>query len=284
MIVVGSTVVAHKLDGTELAWLTCADALRDSHSDGVTFFLAIETDARGLRPFTHVIKRVVDELGGTVWTYHIDKEPGATTDYVITSQERFIRIATGRNLTSECAIVNDATHVLFLDTDTEPPPDALTKLLEVDRGVVFGHVPTYCLNGPRVAGLPGDVRAHWSSAGFVLVQRDVLRVVRWGWDPDAGLTDDPTFARDATLVGAALGHDWSPVTRHDCRGRHHPESIVGLEYRGTDRRLWRHPTVNEPRRAIVQDWCIDGRGGNCGWCAPSCAQLDRERGTECASV
>jgi hypothetical protein len=58
----------------------------------------------------------------------------------------------------------------------------------------------------------------------VLVRRAVLRYVRWGWDRDTGTTDDPTFARDAELIGR-------------CEGRHWPPSIAPLELRGVDRSM-----------------------------------------------
>jgi hypothetical protein len=236
-ILVASTTTYHKLaEGYERHWLLHAEALRESHPDGVDFFCAIEVDARGLEPFGALLNRL-DDLGGVYWTFSIDKAPGFDGPQEITSGDRLVRICTGRNLAAEYALQGAYSHVLYLDTDTEPPPDALPKLLEVDRPVVFGHVPTYCLDGEWISKLPGDCRAHWSSAGFVLVKRAVLRYVRWGWDRDTGTTDDPTFARDAELIGRALHLDWSPVTRHDCEGRHWPPSIAPLELRGVDRSM-----------------------------------------------
>lgn len=243
-VLVASTVAPYKLDGNELAWLT--------HELGADVFLAAEVDGRGLAAYDHspLLPRV-RALGGQIWTFSIDKDPlGAAVQHTGTS-DRLVRICAGRNLIGEYALHHGAwTHVLFLDSDTEPAPDAIDRLLEVNRGMVFGNVPTYGHGVfieddgsrypmPAIPGLPGDCRAHWSTAGFLLARRDVLRHVRWGYDADAGCTDDPTFARDAELIGKSLGQDWSPVTRHDVVGRHHPGSIVPVEQRGVDLRMYR---------------------------------------------
>jgi hypothetical protein len=238
-VLVASILVAHKLDeGYALKWLDHAEAMRTTHPPGVDWFLAVEVDGRGLDPFKGVLTRL-DELGGGVWSYQIDKAPRSGEPWEVTSRDRFIRIATGRNLAIEYALNGGHTHILWLDSDTEPTPDCIPKLLEVARPLVYGHVPSYCLDGPRVDGLPGDSRRHWSSAGFCMASREVFRRVRWAWDPDVDSTDDPTFARDVELMGWALGEDWAPITRHDVVGRHWPEMIWPLEQRPVDRRLYR---------------------------------------------
>jgi hypothetical protein len=239
MILVGSVTTAHKLDGTETKWLTYAEQIAASHPDGVKFFIAVELDSRGFYEAYNSLLDRLSEVRAEVWTYTIDKTPFSSKAYEITTRERFVRIATGRNLVTEVGITSGASHILFVDTDTEPPADALPKLLAVNRALVFGHVPTYCLDGPRLPLMPGDTRQHWSSAGFVLVQREAFRRVRWGWDPDDQMTDDPAYARDVTVVGTGLNHDWAPVTRHDCVALHYPEVIGPLETRGTDRFLRR---------------------------------------------
>lgn len=239
MIVVASTIAPHKLDeGFALKWLENIDAMRASLATQLQVFLAIEVDVRGLDPYEPILPRL-SEVGATVWTFGIDKDPLGSGPYEITSGDRFIRICTGRNLAYELAMNEGASHILYLDTDTEPPNDCLPRLLEVDRVLVFGHVPTYGLNGPRLPDLPGDCRSHWSSAGFCLVRREAFRRVRWGWDLDSGLTDDPTYARDIETAGYGLSCDWSPVTRHDVIAQHWPQAIVPLESRPADRQMHR---------------------------------------------
>lgn len=239
MIVLASIIAPHKLDeGYALKWLEHFQTMRENYDGDVNVFLAAEIDARGLSVYEPIMDRL-NEVGATIWTYSIDKAPSSSDDYEITSNDRFIRIATGRNLGIEYALNTMASHILFVDTDTEVPGECLEPLTQLGRGLVFGHVPTYNLDGPMAEELPGDCRWHWSSAGFCLVSREVFRHVRWAWDPDAEKTDDPTFARDVENMGNALGKDWRPVTRHDVIGRHWPESIYRLEDRPVDRKLYR---------------------------------------------
>lgn len=235
-ILLASTVAPHKLDeGYTTKWLTSVPA-------GAAVFLAAEIDRRG---WTHYLDRApelglaLDRLKAIVWTFTIDKAPLAPGSTEVTTPDRLVRICTGRNLAIDLAIWTRCSHILYVDTDVEIPIDALENLLEVDRPLVFGHIPSYCLSGPLAAGLPGRCQWHWSSAGFCLVRRDVFRHVRWGHDPDDGdgKTDDPTFARDVELMGKALGRDWRPVTRHDVVGKHWPEVILPLEKRNVDRLL-----------------------------------------------
>lgn len=46
--------------------------------------------------------------------------------------------ASARNTIAEQAIINDCTHVFFLDDDMIPQPDTLLKLLEHDKDIVSG--------------------------------------------------------------------------------------------------------------------------------------------------
>jgi hypothetical protein len=187
--------------------------------------------------------RHVNRLDGT-WSYF-----GIDTHADITSRSRLFRICTGRNLVVETALRDpDCTHVLFLDSDLRVPGDCLDRLLEVDRSVVGGNVPAYCLDGPPVfQTLRGDlerplfpegadVREHWNTAGFLLVRREVLDRVRWGhcWFTGAsGLTDDPWFAERVEAEG--FGKTW---VRHDVTGEHLVD-LVPLESRGLDLRYRR---------------------------------------------
>ena len=228
-MLVGATVPPYP--GPDVtAWLHNASAfLRDEEGGYEShFFAALEVDARGVemhRPVTDALAT----LGGNWWTFHVDD--GASE---LTSVNRLRRICVGRNLIVERAFCADYTHVLFLDADLTPPPDALRRLLELpDHPVVGGHVPEYCLDGPPVDVLPGaDVRAHWNTAGFLLVRRDVLDRVQWGHAGPSGVTDDPWFQ---DRVREAFGTEtW---VRHDVVARHDP--LVPLEARGYDRRYQR---------------------------------------------
>lgn len=165
----------------------------------------------------------VRQLGGTVWNYLINE-----TANRVTNDARLAGICAGRNLAHEYAQRDrDISHILFLDTDLQPPVDAIDRLLRLDHPVVGGHVPVYCLDGPRVEEVDGDVREHWNTAGFLLVARDVFRTVRWRWDLEADMTDDPAFAHDVRLLG--FGPTW---VDHEVIGLHPP--LVPFDQRGHD--------------------------------------------------
>jgi len=226
-----------------------------SVDEEVRYFAAVETDARGVEPFYPLIERLRADAGGDHWTFSLDD--GRTE---VTTANRLRHITTGQNLCVDYALSHpDCTHLLFLAADLEPPPDALPKLVTLDHPLVGGHVPTYCLDGPPVRGawwddnacihrdLPtdADVRQHMPTAAFVLIRRDLLRFVRWRWDLDAGMSDDPCLHHDARTF-----HGVEALVRHDCVGRHHPEAIGPVETRGHDMTVHR----TEPGSAPDPAW------------------------------
>lgn len=224
MIVLGATCAPYKTDDPlgVLSWLTHAEAIKASHPDGVQVFCALEVDGRGHDVYGPLRQRL-DDLGAVVWTFSLDD--GART---LTSHGRLVRICTGRNLVTQYGCDSGATHILFADTDVAIPPDALPRLLELDWPMAGGKVPTYCLDGPRVPEYAYDVREHMNTAGFLLVERQLFRRLRWRWDAEAGQTDDPAYHADAVALG------FPTFVRHDVVARHHPESIAPLEWRGHD--------------------------------------------------
>jgi hypothetical protein len=238
MIAVVSTLAPHKVDGQEGRWLEHAEAMIEAGPDRLEWFLAVEIDARGLAPFARLLDRLA-QLDGRYWTYHLDQDPDGGDQFEVRSGERHIRVCMGRNLGIEYALRRGASHVLFLDVDISVPADTLPRLLALQHPIVGGHVPSYCLSGPAAEGYPSawDVQQHWNTAGFLLCEREVIRRVRWGHDPDeGGLSDDPTFARDvARMLGAPT------LVRHDVIGDHEP--LVPLEQRGTDRLLRKLPVA-----------------------------------------
>jgi hypothetical protein len=194
VIVVGSTCAPWKCNGKEeIAWLETADQMRDSAD--VKFFAALETDRRGLSPYSKLLGHLKYNLGDH-WTFSLNDNENE-----VTSHNRFIRITTGRNLITEYAMRTNATHILFLDTDMRVEGDCLPKLLEVDHPVVGGNVPAYCLGGPIVGNYPFEVQHYMTTAGFLLVSREVFSMVRWRHNGDAGMTDDPCYQYDASLMG-----------------------------------------------------------------------------------
>lgn len=265
MIVVATTLAAFVMDqpDTWSAWLRNAEALKSSHPD-VRYFAAIETDARGTEPFGPLLAHPhLDDH----WTFTLDD--GRTE---VTTANRLRHITMGQNLATDYALSHpDCTHLLFLAADLEPPPETLTKLLELDHPLVGGHVPTYCLSG-RVAyerdrrphdrrasitapayPVEWDVQVHMATAAFVLIRRDLLRFVRWRWDLDAGMSDDPCLHHDARTF-----HGVRTLVRHDVIGRHWPESIGPVETRGHDMTVHRDEPGSAPDPEW-RDWHAEGR-------------------------
>jgi hypothetical protein len=54
-----------------------------------------------------------------------------------------------------------------------------------------------------------DIRLHWNTAGCLYVRRHLALDLSWRWNPDRGMTDDPSYAEDALRLG------WPTWTRHD---------------------------------------------------------------------
>lgn len=228
MILIGATLAAFTCDreDTSIAWLYEAEILRREHD--VQFFAALELDGRGLEPFTKVIDRLT-ELDGSYYTYSYDDKRQK-----VNTGNRINHICMGRNVITDRAVDAQASHILFLDADMQPPVDAIAKLLEMRHPLVGGNVPTYVLKGKTVANFPAewDVQDHMNTAGFLLVERQVFRRLRWRWDAEDGMTDDPCYWLDAKqFLGIPT------YVRHDVIGTHYPRDIVCIEDRFPERDL-----------------------------------------------
>lgn len=238
-LVIGSTVPTFKaVSGEATQWLENAEALvEDAVSCGfsrVHFFVAIEHDGRGIEPFAALVKRIVaanrlKQATATYWTFSLCDHSAKLDQH-----NRLFRICTGRNLIHEFALRSgDVSHVLFLDSDLLVPNDSVSKLLEMDHPIVGGSVPAYCMSGDRVKTYPFKVEAHWNTAGFLMVNREIVRRIRWRADMHpggAGCSDDPCFANDVKEI---FGYDTH--VRKDLIGTHKP--LIELERRGHDLRL-----------------------------------------------
>lgn len=245
-VLVASVVAGFKCDGTgDMAWLRYAN---EWAARGHEFFLAAQTGQGKDEALEPIVDRVRG-LGGTVWRYQLDQG-----DRWVTSDNRLVNICTGRNLAHEYAQRDPSIDaILFIDSDVTPPRNGPEALAAVNHPVVGGHIPNYCLDGPKVvysrqsltqwwvtAGRTSyyvdaepfpagyDVREHWTSAGALLVRRPVFRKLRWRWDLDAGhMTDDPCFQTDA--VDAGFGQTW---VVHNSMWNH--PILTPLENRGHD--------------------------------------------------
>lgn len=242
-VVVGTTLAAFAMDQEDTwgAWLYGAEELRERSPELVHHFAALQVDARGLEPFAPLVERL-EALEGGYWTYMLDDGRER-----VTTENRLRHITMGQNLVTDYCSSPGVTHLLFMAADCQPDPDSIRKMLEVDHGVVGGHVPTYGLRGMPVMETSSpfepahlkyppewDVQEHMPTAAYVMIRRDVFKRLRWRWDIDEGMSDDPAYHYDAkTLLGV------DAYVRHDVLGKHYPECIGAVETRGHDMKVHR---------------------------------------------
>ncbi len=239
-VLIATTVAPWKANGNgELAWLERAEErwvkAREAGID-VSHFIAYEVDDRGMAPYSELEARLGEDLPMIHTVTHQFMMNTGETEY--SGRSRLGRICAGRTMAHDYAQQQAYTHILFLDSDVEVEDDCVPKLLEVDHGIVGGHVPVYGLDGPQVEEHRNiDLREHWNTAGFLLVRRDVFRALRWRWDLETGCTDDPCFQQDAVKGG--WGQTW---VRHDVIGVH-VEPMVPVEDRNdVDRKIYQETT------------------------------------------
>lgn len=221
MIVVGCTLAAVAMSDydTWSSWLKTAEEIRETYHD-VRFFAAIETDGRGLEPFAPLLERL-SELGGSYWTFSLDD--GRTE---VTTANRLRHIVAGQNFVAEYAVETGATHLLLTCADCQPPGDVLPKLLEVNHPIVGGEVPAYCMTGtPNEDYEDFPVVFYCAPVALVLLRRDILTRIKFRYDPDNGMTDDPCLTADCADIG------WRSMVRKDVVGKHFPERLPPLEHR-----------------------------------------------------
>lgn len=125
---------------------------------------------------------------------------------------RLGRICTARNMTLDYALSQGASHVLFVDSDVEPQPDGLERLLALDKPLCGGLVPgrgahsgfVYVFGIEKTEG--DVVECHHGTMGYALIRREVFEVLRFRWGPAqkeraTWLSEDPAYANDAYLMG-----------------------------------------------------------------------------------
>lgn len=230
MIVIGATVAAFVMDQEETwgYWLRNAEEVMDNSTEEIKYFCAIQIDSRGLEPFEPLIARL-NELGADYWTYSLDD--GRTE---VTSANRIRHICFGRNLIVDYAVERQSSHILYLDADCFPPRDVLPKLLEVEHPLVAGFIPTYGIMGQDVPNQPFPLMDTWASAGCILASKEVFNRIRWRWNMEPPMTDDPCYYHDAKdLLGIKM------YVRKDVVTLHYPQSIGPIETRGHNMKVVR---------------------------------------------
>lgn len=230
-IVVATTLTTFAMDNPQVwgSWLKHAEQMQfRAQAYDLDFFAAIEVDARGKDLFKPLVDRL-EELGGSYFYFMLDD--GRTT---VTTPNRQRHLAMGENLCSDYCTEEQADYMLFCAADCAPPPDVLPKLLAVNWAYVGAEIPTYCLSGPEVEGYDFPVQKQLASAACVLIARPLFKRIKWRYDPEGGMTDDPSFQYDAWNL-----FNVESLVRKDCVAKHYPESIPAIEQRGYDLKVHR---------------------------------------------
>jgi hypothetical protein len=231
-ILIGTPLVGWKVSKNEhKQWISDIQNIQAKFKN-VKFFAALEIDSRGVYEYGAFIEELKD-LNIDFWTYSINDGEDQ-----VTSQNRWIRIETGRNLVREYAqrlrriegnywgeevqqmswVNYDA--ILYVDSDIFLTCEILEKLLEVDHYMVSADVPIYGLTGPVVNEIP-RIEEHWNTAGLLLVNAPQYYDLPWYSNRYLNLSDDPTFQHLAKRLYGSF--TW---VRKDIQARHEPVSPV----------------------------------------------------------
>lgn len=229
-IVVGTTLPAMAMGDPDAwsSWLKHHDrqaAMADDLGYDLRHFAAIQLDGRGLEPFHELQQQLTHVVDGEWWTYSLDD--GRTA---ITMTNRWRHITFGQNLVVEyCQSDPDVEWLLFLAADCAAPSDIVPRMLEMGHPLVAPYIATYGLRGSPVSGFDYPVEDAMASAAALMIHRSVFRRIRWRWDLDDGMSDDPCYHHDAkTLLGVPT------YVRMDVQARHYPEAVGDYESRGYD--------------------------------------------------
>lgn len=267
-ILVASTVAAYKADGTsELAWLTHGPLW--AQRDDVEFFCAVQTGQGHDEKFgdledaledvgATVWRFSIDDGAQEITTGNrlhgictgrnmahefVGRDPEITHLLFLDSDVFPPKDAIDRLTEVDHPIVGGHVPTYgFLDgakVEVEPDPaggyEVGWKYEPPEKPVIEGFVPVWdeteahWHTDERPFPEGADVRVHWNTAGVLMLQREAVKRIRWGWSPDENMTDDPWTQNLAMRVG--LGQTW---VRHDVICRHYPERIGPLESRGHD--------------------------------------------------
>lgn len=250
VVLVGTTLTTFAMEHEDAwsAWLRNAEEQKAdaaAHGYQLSHFVAIETDARGLKPFLPLLDRL-RELFGAYWQYRLDD--GRTR--IDMGGSRWRHITVGQNLVTEYAQSRtDVEWLLFLAADCAAPPDIVSRMLEMRHPLCAPYITTYGLRGgpalrpyhwreDQYRFVPNQLEEYpkeWgveeamASAAAIWISRDVFRRIRWRWDMDDGMSDDPCFHHDAGKLLGLPTH-----VRHDVLAKHYPEAVGDYESRGYD--------------------------------------------------
>ena len=157
---IGTTMPSWKCEKNEhLDWLKNRKQIIDKFPE-TKYFAALEIDNKGLDPFLDIL-RALGDVGGDYWTYQINDNVKK-----VGSQNRWIRMETGRNLIREYAqrdtwlqdgsqqhinpVINfDA--IIYIDSDIELTSEMIQSMWDSKSNIISLNFPDS--GGPRVAGM-----------------------------------------------------------------------------------------------------------------------------------
>ena len=202
------------------------------------------------QPGVHVYVNVEGDFGSDIWrplremirnrTALEVMDPPATARQRDQDQSaRLGPIVAARNAARNWALRSDMSSLLFIDSDVEPEPDGLERLLAHNRALVGGMVPGRGAHaahryvfGPQT-NVGNLIACDYGTCGYMLVRRDLLEKVEFRWGPSRRqpatmLSEDPAFAEDALMAGFGRFYvDPNATSRHhDNPGR--PLHIGGV--------------------------------------------------------
>lgn len=238
-ILIATTVVGWKCKRNEhLNWLQNRKDIKSMFPNS-SFFCSLEIDQSGLDPFMDIL-RALGEVGGEYWTYYIN-------DHIkkVGSQNRWIRIETGRNLIREYAQRNTWSEkneeqtlgpkieydaILFVDSDIVLTIDIIEKLLEVDNYAVGATVHGYDLKGDDIEEF-SNLQKGGSTIATLLINSPAYFYLPFHHNSYMKINDD--FTLQDTLI-----KQFGPIiVRKDAVSVHHG-TLVNVENREIeDRKL-----------------------------------------------
>jgi glycosyltransferase involved in cell wall biosynthesis len=172
--------------------------------------------------------------------------------------------AKGRNVIIEEALKNDCTHILFLDDDVYPQPDAISRLLIHDKDIVTGlyvsrsypHRPYIfskanpngsCVWDFLYDGKQGLVEIVGAGMGICLIKMEVFRALEKPWIRLGELEsdnwcDDLGFFKRVREAGFKIYCDLDCIAMHSFSGKVYPKYMEGKWYTCIDTQGISQPT------------------------------------------
>lgn len=140
-----------------------------------------------------------------------------------------------RNEIVRTFLEGDSTHLLFIDSDTVPPLDAIDKLLALDAPIATAITPivdydedqkifyrkwnVVDMNDKHVAPNTGIVEAKGAGSSCILIRRDVFEKMESPWyrflyQGDLIMSEDTHFTAKARALGFKTIADTSIICQH----------------------------------------------------------------------